>query len=213
MLNFENIEDLVSYMFNNLDNDDNLISVISNRELTIAIVHELLNYENVILDNCEIVSDDEYDREYIVSLVDDVDSDKWYINVEKSYLIDKNTYVTTAGNVLFHEYVNSKAITDMQNNEFMPLDDYDYFVIGECDDDEELEALSDNTDESNNKPVITSNAVYHVNGKDASKDEYEVAIKRIKTMYPEHMEKILLEYCGIMDEINEWLKLFRWLDK
>ncbi len=31
MLNYENIENLVSHMFDNLDNEDNLVSVIANK--------------------------------------------------------------------------------------------------------------------------------------------------------------------------------------
>ena len=43
MLNFENIENLVSHMFDNLDNEDNLVSVIANKQMIIDIMVELLN--------------------------------------------------------------------------------------------------------------------------------------------------------------------------
>lgn len=136
MLNFKTIEDLVSHMYENSDNEDYLVSVISNKEMAVEIMRELLAYENTILNSCEIDFDEEYSREYIVSLFNDVESDKWHINVEKSYLSDKGKYVSTCGYVLFHEDVNSKALIDMQNNEFMPLGEHDWFVIGE---DEECE--------------------------------------------------------------------------
>ncbi|KAI4445089.1 hypothetical protein C823_007594 [Eubacterium plexicaudatum ASF492] len=45
MLNFENVEDLVSHMFANLDNEDNLVSVIANKQMIIDIMVELLNYK------------------------------------------------------------------------------------------------------------------------------------------------------------------------
>ena len=83
MLNYENIENLVSHMFDNLDNEDNLVSVIANKKMVTDIMVELLNYKNVILESCELDYDEEYDREYIVSLFDDVESDNWHINVEK----------------------------------------------------------------------------------------------------------------------------------
>lgn len=136
MLNFGNSEDLVSHMFENLDNDANLVSVIANKQMTTDIMVELLNYKNVILESCEIDYEEEYDREYIVSLFNDVESDFWYVNVEKCYLIEKNKYVSTDGYVLFHEDVNSKAMIDMQNNEYIPLGDHDWFTISE---EEELE--------------------------------------------------------------------------
>lgn len=136
MLNYENIENLVSHMFDNLDNEDNLVSVIANKKMVTDIMVELLNYKNVILESCDIDYEEEYDREYIVSLFDDVESDNWYVNVEKCYLIEKNKYVSTDGYVLFHEDVNSKAMIDMQNNEYIPLGDHDWFTISE---EEELE--------------------------------------------------------------------------
>lgn len=136
MLNFNTIEDLVSHMFESTDNEDNLVSVIADKEMSVEIMKELLDYENVILNSCEIDFDEEYDREYIVSLFDDIESDKWYVNVEKSYRSDKENYISTGGYVLFHGDVNSKAIIDMQNNEYVPLGEYSLFVIGEeeCDD-------------------------------------------------------------------------------
>ena len=130
MLNFENIENLVSHMFDNLDNEDNLVSVIANKKMVTDIMVELLNYKNVILESCELDYDEEYDREYIVSLFDDVESDNWHINVEKCYPAQKDKYVSTDGYILFHEDVNSKAMVDMQNNEYMPLEEHDWFTIG-----------------------------------------------------------------------------------
>ena len=130
MLNFENIENLVSHMFDNLDNEDNLVSVIANKKMVTDIMVELLNYKNVILESCELDYDEEYDREYIVSLFDDVESDNWHVNVEKCYPAQKDKYVSTDGYILFHEDVNSKALIDMQNNEYMHLGDHDWFTIG-----------------------------------------------------------------------------------
>ncbi len=147
MLNFENIENLVSHMFDNLDNEDNLVSVIANKKMVTDIMVELLNYKNVILESCELDYDEEYDREYIVSLFDDVESDNWHVNVEKCYLSQKDKYVSTDGYILFHEDVNSKAMVDMQNNEYMSLGEHDWFTIGE----EKLENINeDNNDVETN---------------------------------------------------------------
>lgn len=144
MLNFENIENLVSHMFDNLDNEDNLVSVIANKKMITDIMVELLNYKNVLLNSCDIDYEEEYDREYIVSLFDDVESDNWYVNVEKSYLPEKEKYVATEGYVLFHEDVNSKAMIDMQNNEYMSLGKHDWFTVSE----ENLENADRNGEET-----------------------------------------------------------------
>lgn len=166
-MNFENIEDLVSHMFANLDNENNLVSIIANKHMTTNIMAELLNYKNVFLDSCEISYEDEYDKEYIVSLFDDVESENWYVNVEKCYLPEKDKYISTEGYVLFHEDVNSKALIDMQNNEYMPLGDHDWFTIGE----EKFE----NTDESDwDEERNLDNA----DSEDKSKDScYSITVK------------------------------------
>lgn len=145
MLNFENIEDLVSHMFANLDNENNLVSVIANKQMTIDIMVELLNYKNVILNSCDIDDNNDYSREYRISLYDNVDSDYWYVNVEKDYLADTGYYLGADGHVLFHENVNSKAMIDMQNNEHMPLETYDWFTVGE----ENLENADKDGDDRN----------------------------------------------------------------
>lgn len=167
MLNFENIENLVSHMFDNLDNEDNLVSVIANKKMVTDIMVELLNYKNVILESCELDYDEEYDREYIVSLFDDVESDNWHVNVEKCYLTQKDKYVSTDGYILFHEDVNSKAMVDMQNNEYMPLGEHDWFAIGE--------EKSENTDEGGlDEEVSLDNA----DPEDKSKDSgYSFTVK------------------------------------
>ncbi len=84
-----------------------------------------------------------------------MESDNWYINVEKCYLPEKEKYISTEGYVLFHEDVNSKALIDMQNNEYMPLGDHDWFTIGDEDlentdknDSNEKTDLDDSEDES-----------------------------------------------------------------
>lgn len=167
MLTFENIENLVSHMFANLANENNLVSVIANKHLTTAIMVELLNYKKVFLDSCEIDYEEEYDKEYIVSLFDDMESDSWYVNIEKCYLLEKEKYISTEGYVLFHEDVNSKALIDMQNNEYMPLGDHDWFTIG----DDEIENIDeDGWDEDSN--------LDNADPEDESKDSgYSVTVK------------------------------------
>lgn len=142
MINFENIEDLASYMFEQLDGDDP-VSVVANKELSVSIIEELLEYKNVILKYAN-VDDYEYDKEYIVTLHDDCDSDSWDISIEPIYNYEKEMYFGTDGYVLFHEDANSKAMLDMQNNENIELSGHDWFTVGE----EELEDTEDDNEET-----------------------------------------------------------------
>lgn len=138
MINFENVEDLVDYMFENCE--EQTVSVIANKEIVTDILKELLCYEDTKVDICELDTDEEYDREYAVILYKESDIDKWTFGVEKIYLEDQNKYISTGDYVLFHEDVNSKVLIDAQNNEYMPLGEHEWFTVGE----EE----SDNTDET-----------------------------------------------------------------
>lgn len=133
MINFENIEELVDYMFDNCE--EQIVSVVANKDIVIDILKELLCYDNTEVDVCELESDEEYNREYTVVLCKDQDTNKWTFGVEKAYLENKNKYMSTGDYVLFHEDVNSKALIDAQNNEYMPINKHEWFTIGE----EELE--------------------------------------------------------------------------
>lgn len=162
MLNFENIEDLVSHMFEKLDGDEP-VSIVANKELSVSIIQELLEYKNVILKYAN-VDDYEYDKEYIVTLHNDCDADSWDIAIEQIYNYEKEMYFGTDGYVLFHEDVNSKAMLDMQNNENIELSGHDWFTIGE----EELE----DTEEDDNGTELDDDH------EDDSKDSgYSVTIK------------------------------------
>lgn len=145
MVNFDNIEDLVAYMFENLDNEDNCVSVIANKDLALSIVKELLDYSDTILKYAN-VDDYEYDKEYIVTLYDDVDSDSWDVAIEPIYNYEKEMYFGTDGYVLFHEDVNSKAMIDMQNNENIELTGHDWFTIGEDDIENDTETDDEDSD-------------------------------------------------------------------
>ena len=155
MINFENIGDLASQLFQYTDTEEHLVSVVANKEIVTEIMAELLTYENIVLDSCIIDFDDEYDREYVISLFDDTDSDDWHVSVEKCYCEERGIYLSTDGYVLFHEDVNSKALVDMQRNEFMPLGEHDWFTVGK---DEELEDSDD--EELSENDIYDSESTY-----------------------------------------------------
>lgn len=149
MLNFENIEDLVDYMFEKLDGDEP-VSIVASKELSVSIIQELLEYNNVILKYAN-VDDYEYDKEYIVTLHDDCDSDFWDIAIEPIYNYEKEMYFGTDGYVLFHEDVNSKAMLDMQNNENIELSGHDWFTIGE-DESDDVDETNEGTELNDDDP-------------------------------------------------------------
>lgn len=230
MQNFENIEDLVAHMFEKLDSD-NTVSVVADKDLVVAIMQELLDYENVILSLAEV--DTDYDREYIVSLYDDTDTDYWYVSIEQIYDYEKDKYLGNDGYILFHEDVNSKALVDMKNNEFIKLSGYDWFVIGEEETDDKKETERDNNiltvngkhvsvDEYNDfvskfapdkvvktddKPVTTSKEILMVNGKIVDCETYEKEFAKFHNMYLNNIRDMLLRYADFTDDWNDLLRL------
>lgn len=210
MQNFENIEELVAHMFDKLDGDDP-VSVVADKDLAVSIMKEMLDYDGVILNFANVDTFD-YDKEYIVSLYDDTDTDYWHVSIEQVYNCEKDKYLGTDGYVLFHEDVNSKALLDMKNNENIELSGYDWFVIGE----EETDDIKNN-DVSANKDVIKSDdksisttfkEVYKVNNKIVDKDTFEKQFMKFKDRYMDNIRDMLLKYADFMDEWNDILRLF-----
>ena len=193
MLNFEDIENLAAYMFENLDNEDNLVSVISNKAMAVEIMKELLTYENVILNSCEMDADCEYDKEYLITVYDVVESEYWYVNIEKIFNHNTGKYLGVSGYVLFHEDVNSKAMVDMLNNEFMPLGEHDWFVIGDEDESEEDVPDSDPVDDNIDSADTSDFSVSIKTNIDT--DELEKIMEDIRKITSKEIPNLMDKYC------------------
>lgn len=133
MLNFEDIEDIVDYMIDEVE-EEKPISVVADRYMVLDIMREMLEYNAISIDICNIEPIEEYDKEYVLTLFVNCDDDSLCFSVEDIYNYEKDMYFAVDGYVLFHEDVNSKALIDMQNNKYVDIT-YDWFIIGEeeCD--------------------------------------------------------------------------------
>lgn len=64
------------------------------------------------------------------------------------------------------------------------------------------------------KPTTASttskSATYKINNKEVSKEEFDKKYEEFEEMYLDNIRDMLLNYCEMMDEMNEWRKLFRW---
>lgn len=127
MLKFSNIHVLIKYMFDVINEESDDVSVIASQKIITDIMAELLTYDFVILDSCEI--NFEYDREYLLSMFFDEDDKKYHFIIEEIYDYERDVYFATDGCVLFHEDVSSNALIDMTRNEFVDFY-YKWFVLG-----------------------------------------------------------------------------------
>lgn len=192
MQNFKNVDELVAHMFENLDSDP--VSVVADKDLAVAVMKELLDYDDVILSFANIDIHD-YDKEYLVSLYDDVDTDYLYVSIEQAYNYGKGKYFGTDGYVLFHENVNSKALVDMQNNENIELSGYDCFVIGK-DKADKMDKMTRTDDGSGDGSYIISVKC------DLDPDK---ALKII-----EDMERRMSHMNDMFHEMDNFRRLFNW---
>lgn len=184
MINFENIEELVDYMFENCE--EQTVSIVANKDIVTDVLKKLLYYEDTEVDVCELESYEEYDREYAVVLCKDPDVDKWTFSVEKAYLEDKNKYISTGDYVLFHEDVNSKALIDAQNNEYMPINEHEWFTIGE----EELE--DEDTGEDDSDEDDTNDSCYSITVKvGVDTDEAEKIIRDMRKNFQRELSDMV----------------------
>lgn len=188
MRKYDDIEELVSDMFDIVDVDEP-VSVIADKDFVVAVMQEMLTYEDTIIEYCDIDILG-YDREYFICLRYDNDDECYYICIDRIYDYNSEKYIGTCGYVLFHEDANSKALIDMQNNEMSFLTGHDWFVIGEDDSfeaddedaiDEKAGVAAKENDEP--KPFSHNKYVYRVNGVETDKETYEKFSKIFDSMF------------------------------
>ena len=195
MINFENVEALVSHMFDKVNAEDS-VTVVADKDLAIGVMNKLLNYNNIALEIVDIDSF-EYDKEYFVTLLYDEDKeDYWRVSVEKAYNDFREQYFGTDGYVLFHEDINSKILVDIQNNENVEMSGHDWFIIGE---DDSFEA----DDEENNQE---DEDTIEESGEDSS-GEHTVTVKC--NVVPSDVMTLVHMY-EMFDEMNRFRRLLGW---
>lgn len=203
MKNFTDVEELVSYMYEKVD-DECPITVIADKDITINLMQEFLLYDNTSLISVELDTYD-YDKEYQTVLIYDAENEIYKFYIDYAYNNEIKRYYGMDGIVLFHEDVNSKALVDMQSNKEIEMTEYDWFTFDADTDESEDDEVSDeeDTDIEENKDT---DGKYFLNGKQVTKKEYTEAYDSVQEVF----KRVSLEYCEFMDEMNEWRKLLNW---
>ena len=86
-------------------------------------------------------------------------------------------------------------------------------TVGIDEDDCDCDDCSECACKKDEKPATasTTKSTYRVNGKEVDKDTYESALADIEDRYLDNVRDMLLGYCEIMDEMNDWRSRFlRW---
>ena len=184
----DKVNDVLDIFINRLYHTDKTVCIVVNKEVAEYILDELVKIDETsikevcFVDNINI-------NEYLVS----VDDNGWIrvVPVDNHSVIDDVDiiYIDMDGDI-------SQDVIDYYVNK-----DKEVILFGQEDDDYNNECAC---------PECKYSSTYKVNGKNVNKDEYEKAIEDIEEKYLDGIRDMLLKYCEIQDEMNEWRKLLNW---
>ena len=216
---FEDFSCTVADTYDALDYDEEDVAIIAKYEEARQIIKELacIGYDLHSIDIDDEV--DGYNAEYIITLYDNEIFCEPMLR-EKGYITDDSPVIYVLDNCSSKviPYCKGKNVYEVT----VGIDEDDEC---ECDDCEECltingkPATKEEFDryvsqfKNGEKPTTTSSAksVYKVNGKEVDKDTFESALADIEDRCLDNVRDMLLGYCEIMDEMNEWRSRFlRW---
>ena len=221
ILTFDEIEDIVDIFIDKVYHTDKTVALITNKELVEYAMDELLNDDCITVKRVDLELDGE-DVEYMIS----VDDDGYMVVQPVEYYDDKYFKGIEYAFVDMDGCVEQMTIDNLLDRDVELV----LFGIGECSCDEcdcnECEegftingkpATKEEFDnyvsqfKHDEKPTTISSATtYRVNGKEVDKDTFESALSDIEDRYLDNVRDMLLGYCEIMDEMNEWRRLLGW---
>ena len=195
-LHFEDYEDFacaVSDAYDRVKSNDeyNSVDVVAKYEDAKEIIRELIGigYGIASINGFGDPEWDGYDDAFIISLLED---EIWCEPVKR-----ENGYIFVEADVVYiFDDCNSKIIPKIEADEIyeVEISDFDY----DCENCEYHDMAT------------ASSATYEVNGKSVDKETYEKAIEDIEEKYLDGIRYMLLRYCEIQDEMNEWRKMLIW---
>ena len=188
MKNFVDIKDISSYMYKTISKETP-VSIVSNKDLAVKIICQLLENDNTELEFASVNFD--YDKEYIVSLYYE-GNESYTLSIEEAYDYETDSYFSVDGIVLFHEDVNSKALISMKSNKNTSIK-YDWFTIGE---EENKDCKLSCSEKDTNNTTISKK--YFINGKAVPEKEYK------------NIKKDILSLIDFIDEMKKFDRLLRW---
>ena len=218
ILTFDEIEDIVDIFIDKVYHTDKTVALITNKELVEYAMNELLNDDCITVKRVDLELDGE-DVEYMIS----VDDDGYMVVQPVEYYDDKYF------NDIEYAFVDMDGCVEQMTIDNLLDRDVEIELFGyeddKCDCDECEKGFTVNgrpvsKEEFDNyvsqfkhdeKPTTTSSATtYRVNGKEVDKDTFESALSDIEDRYLDNVRDMLLGYCEIMDEMNEWRRLLGW---
>ena len=215
ILTFDEIEDIVVIFIDKVYHTDKTVALITNKELVEYASDEWLDDDCITVKRVDLELDGE-DVEYMIS----VDDDGYMVVQPVEYYDDKYFNDIEYAFVDMDGCVEQMTIDNLLDRDIEIV----LFGIDECDCDECKKGFIVNGRpvskeefdkyvsqfKHDEKPTTTSTATYRVNDKEVDKDTFECALSDIEDRYLDNVRDMLLGYCEIMDEMNEWRRLLGW---
>ena len=110
----EDIEMLEAMILDRLETEE-AISVVSDFDFIWDLAMQLHLVDEIEFEYIDVCRYD-YDKEYILSVLDD--GDKYVMSIEKAFNYANNSYSGIDGVVFVDDSASSRVITDMENNEY-----------------------------------------------------------------------------------------------
>ena len=197
---FEDFSCVIADTYDALDYDEEDVAIIAKYEEAKEIISELscigYSLESIRMSRPEW---ENYHDEYLISLNND---GIWCepMKLDGKYLTDESTITYILDNC------SSKVIPQCSGKIVFEV------TVG-TDENDDCDECSECTCKKDEKPTTTSStskSTYKINGKECSKEEFDAAMTEIEDKYLDNVRDMLLGYCEIMDEMNEWRKLLGW---
>ena len=221
ILTFDGIEDIVDIFIDKVYHTDKTVALITNKELVVYAMDELLNDDCITVKRVDLELDGE-DVEYMIS----VDDDGYMVVQPVEYYDDKYFKDIEYAFVDMDGCVEQMTIDNLLDRdvEIVLFGYEDECGCDECDDCEECLTINGKpaTKEEfdkyvsqfkhDEKPTTTSSKEsYFINGKSVDKSEFDKKYEEFEEMYLDNIRDMMLNYCTFMDEMNDWRsRLLRW---
>ena len=197
IITFDETEDIVDIFIDEVYRTDKTIALITNKYLVEYAMDVLLNDDCITIKRVDLELDSE-DTEYMIS----VDDDGYMVVQPVEYYDDKYFKDIEYAFVDMDGCVDQMTIDNLLDRN-VPVVLFGYEDERKCD---ECECAC----KKDEKPTTASKESYFINGKSVDKSEFDKKYKEFEEMYLNNIRDMLLNYCEMMDEMNEWRKLFRW---
>ena len=217
ILTFDEIEDIVDIFIDKVCHTDKTVALITNKELVEYAMDELLEDSYITVKRVDLELDSEY-AEYMIS----VDYDGYMVVQPIEYYDDKYF------NDIKYAFVDMDGCVEQMTIDNLLDRDVEIVLFGikdECSCSNCEEGFTGNGKpvskeefdkyvsqfKNGEKPATASKESYFINGKSVDKSEFDKKYEEFEEKYMDNIRDMLLSYCEIMDEMDEWKsRLFRW---